>query len=99
MVSAFNIYGSNYSLQGVDFTSRAAGTKFSGSIAFDAGETSANDVAMRGLLNDLGFSGVSAPMMVSFSGLTPHASYRFDLIQSVLNYNPANRRSSSTTSW
>lgn len=88
VVSALNIYGSNYTLQGVTFTSQSTGDQYGGSLVFAGSETSANDNAMRGLVNQLGFASGTNSLNFVFSGLTPHASYKLDLLQSVLHYNP-----------
>lgn len=85
VVTAWNVQGGAYTLQGVAFTSYAAGLSYSGSIDFGGSETSANDVALAGLINNLGFAGTS--LQVTFSSLTPYATYRLDLLQSTLNYN------------
>jgi hypothetical protein len=87
VVSALNVQGASYSLQGVNFTPQAQGAQFSGTIVFGAGENSANDDAMRGLIDQLAFVAESGSLNFAFSSLTPNASYRLDLIQSTLNFN------------
>jgi hypothetical protein len=85
VVTAWNVQGGGYTLQGVNFTSRPAGSSFNGSIAFGGGETSADDLALAGLINEGAFA-IGTPLLFTFSGLTPHAAYRFDLLQSTLGY-------------
>jgi hypothetical protein len=84
VVTAWNVFGGNYTLQGVSFTSQNVGGQFSGSIAFGGGQTSADDVALAGLINQGGFA--LTPLNFLFTSLTPNASYRLDLVQSTLNF-------------
>lgn len=88
VVAALNVYGGNYTLQGVDFTTWSEGDMYGGTLVFGGGESSANDNAMRGLIDQLGFASGTNSLDFVFSGLTPHATYQLDLLQSVLHYNP-----------
>lgn len=85
---AWDIQGSgSFTLQGVSFANHTIGTQFGGSFDFGGGESSADDTALIGMLNEGAWDNLGAsPITFTFSGLTPNASYRFDLIQSVLAY-------------
>ncbi len=88
VVLAWNIQGSgSHTLQGVSFANHTIGNIFSGGFSFGGGESSANDTALFGLLNEGAWDNLGAsPITLTFSGLTADASYRLDLIQSTLGF-------------
>lgn len=87
VVLAWDIQGSGGTVQGVNFTGQPKANYFGGAFDFQGTATTADDYALSGLIGNGGWDGGgSAPLTFTFTGLAANASYRFDLIQSVLGY-------------
>jgi hypothetical protein len=91
VVTAWNVNsgGGPVTLQGVIFVDHTLGTTFTGAppLNFGGSETSGNDLTLATMLNQGSWDGINAtPLAFTFTGLTPNASYRFDLLQSLIHY-------------
>ena len=77
-----NAIGST-SVQGVTFVPLALGSPSTATLSpFAAGQNSANDNALGGLLQTVTWDqGGSSPIQKTFSGLVPNGQYRFDVLQ------------------
>jgi len=85
---AYDVRGSGTTTwQGVDFTPLVIGNYDSDYSQTSAdpfpGQSSSDDVALRGILQNLGWDGFSGvnPLRHTFTGLTPNTSYRLDVLQ------------------
>lgn len=93
VVTAWNINseGSPVTLQGVVFTDNTLGSTFTGDPAFEFTglEASADDFTLGAMLSQGSWDGINeTPLAFTFTGLTPNASYRFDLLQSLIQFGP-----------
>lgn len=87
VIAAYNLNGSAFTVQGVEFTGLSAGFNhptYSTTDAdpFDAIQTSADDIALRGILQTMAWDGFGggSPILVNFTGLSPDTSYRLDVL-------------------
>ena len=92
VIYAYNIRGvSDLTVQGVQFTNLELGNgqaTATGDNPFAGGENSADDDALRSVLQTMSFDGGgSHPNQITFTGLVPSATYRIDLLHYSGNWN------------